>query len=323
MSASKQRKIITALSGVALAASVQVAIAAYPTKPVTVVVPFPAGGSTDLMGRATAMEFTDALGKNFVVSNVSGGAGTIGTASIARARNDGYTIGVVPAAPLVNQPHMRATPYKVDSFDYVCQLFSSPLALAAKPGSPFKNLKQFLDYAKAHPGELSYGSAGPGTLPHLAMEQLLDKAGIEVKHVPFQGDGPAVTALLGGHIDLIVTPGNVVKDKELNGLAIFSEQRVSALPNLPTANEQGFEMTAAWWGGVVAPKGVSAEVKDQLNKACLAASKSERFNQTLTKLGTLVKYRGPADFRAYVDEVSATNGRLIEKVLKPAQANAK
>lgn len=318
-----KRQIFKTLSGIILAASTNLAFADYPNSPITIIVPFPAGGSTDLMARATALEFTDSLGKNVVVRNTGGGAGTVGTAALARARNDGYTIGVVPAAPLINQPHMRSTPYNVDSFDYVCHLFFSPQGLAVKPGSPFKNLKQVLDFAKAHPGELSYGSPGPGSLPHLAMEQLLDKAGIQIKHVPFQGDGPGVTALMGGHIDLYMAIVSVVKDKDLNAVALFSDERLSSLPNLPTAIEQGFDMTASWWGGVLTPKGIPSEAKDKLNKACIAASKSERFNQTLTKLGTLVKYRNPTEFRALVDQGSQTNGRLIEKVLKPAQNKAK
>lgn len=319
----KMQRIIKALAGIALVGSAQSALAEYPTKPITVVVPFAAGGSTDLMARATAIEFSDTLGKNVVVSNLGGGAGTIGAASLARARKDGYTIGVLPAAVLVNQPHMRTTPYKIDSFDYVCQLFSSPLALAVKPGSQFKTLKQLFEYAKAHPDELSYGSPGPGSLPHLAMEQLLDKAGIQVKHVPFQGDGPAATALLGGHIDLFMAMANVVRDKELEAVALFDNKRVSSLPDLPTAAEQGFGMVNTWWGGVVVPKGIPAEAKARLEKACVAASQSDRYNQSLTKLGTSVNYLNSNDFRALVDEESKINSQLIEKVLKMGQGNQK
>ena len=288
----------------------------FPEKPITEVVPFPAGGSTDLMGRSIAIEFTDYFGKNVVVTNTGGGAGTVGLAAMARAKADGYTIGVVPAAPLVNQPHMRKTPYDIDSFDYICQLFYSPMALTVKPGSPFKTLKELVEYAKAHPDELSYGSPGPGTLPNLSMEQFLDTAGIKVKHVPFTGDGPGVTALLGGHIDMYMTIISVVADKDLKALAVFSEKRVESLPNLPTAMEEGYDETASWWGGVITPKGIPEEVRTRLDNACVTAAKSERLNATLKKLGTLVLYRDSKDFKAYVEKISEQNGKLIKKVLK-------
>jgi len=307
---------------VAIAVTAQAIFAAdYPTKPVTVIVPFPAGGSTDLMARAVAQEFSKTFRQNVVVTNTAGGAGTVGTMAIARARADGYTLGVLPAATLVNQPHMRTTPYNLDSFEYICQLFESSLALAVKPNSPFKTLKEFIAYAKAHPNELTYGTPGPGTLPHLAMEQLLDKAGIETKHVPFQGDGPAATALLGGHTDLYVGAVAVIKDKGMRSIAVFTEERVDTLPATGTAQEQGVDMTASWWGGVVAPKGTPADVVVAVEKSCVAASQSESFKTTLSKLGTMVKYRNAKDYRVLVDNVSKVNGALIAKVLKPAGAN--
>ena len=293
----------------------------YPKKPVTEIVPFPAGGSTDLMGRSIAVEFTDYLGKNVVVTNTGGGAGTVGLAALARSRPDGYTIGVVPAAPLVNQPHMRKTPYDIDSFQYICELFYSPMALAVKPGSPFKDLKQLVDYVKAHPDELTYGSPGPGTLPHLAMEQFLDTHNLKIKHVPFTGDGPGATALLGGHIDMYLAIISVVADKELNALAVFNDKRVESLPNLPTAKEAGYDAESSWWGGVIAPKGIPEEALTKLNGACMAAAKSPRLNDTLKKLGSFVQYRDPKEFKAYVEKISEQNGKLIKKLLKPGKTD--
>ena len=154
-----------------LAAPAGTSAADYPSRPVTVIVPFPAGGSTDSMARAAAREFEDILGTNVAVTNIGGGAGTVGTAQLARARPDGYTIGVVPAAPLINQPHMRETPYSIADFDYICQLFYSPQALAVKPDSPFSTLAEVVDYARAHPNELTYGTPGPGSLPASGSEE--------------------------------------------------------------------------------------------------------------------------------------------------------
>lgn len=288
----------------------------YPSRPITAIVPFPAGGSTDLMARAIARELKGSLGVNVVVDNRSGGAGTVGTAAMARARDDGYTIGVVPAAPLVNQPHMHRVPYSLDSFDYICQFFYSPQALAVKPGSPFHNLKQLVAYAKAHPGELTYGSPGPGSLPNLAMEQFLEKAGIKITHVPFAGDGPGVTALLGGHVDMYMTMSNVIADRNLHAIGIFSKKPLATLPGVKTAISQGYDLTASWWGGIVAPKGIPGAARDHLVQGCEKATQSAALRKVLGRLGTQAQYLGPQDFRAKVDRISKVNAHLIAKVLK-------
>lgn len=288
----------------------------YPTKPIKVIVPFPAGGSTDLMARATIREMTDFFDQNVVVDNRGGGAGTVGMAALARERPDGYTIGIVPAAPLVNQPHMRRTPYDLSNFDYVCQLFSSPQALAVKPDSQFENLEQLVDYAKQHPSELTYGSPGPGTLPHLAMEQFLQLADVKIEHVPFTGDGPGATALMGGHIDLYMTMANVVKDREFTAIGVFNEEPLESMPDVNTAASQGYNMNAAWWGGMIAPKGIPEDIKNRLNEACEFAAESDRFADALDNLGSEVYYRNPEEFDQYVHEVSETNQPLIDSVLK-------
>ncbi|SDP72331.1 Bug family tripartite tricarboxylate transporter substrate binding protein [Desulforhopalus singaporensis] len=300
--------VLIFLSGSAIAGD-------FPSKPITVIVPFPAGGSTDIMARSISVELTDYFGKNVVVSNTGGGAGTVGLASIARIRKDGYTIGIVPAAPLVNQPHMRKTPYDHNSFDYICQVFSSAYGLAVKPNSPFSTLNGLVDYAKVHPNELTYGSPGPGSLPHLAMEQFLEKFDLKIKHVPFTGDGPGVTALLGNHVDMYLMPTSVVVEKEVKAVAVFSEDRVDSLPDLPTAKEQGYDITASWWGGIIGPKGIPEKVKERLSAACVEASKSKRLKNALNKLGSEMQYLDPVNFKAQVESVSETNGRLIKKLL--------
>jgi len=299
-----------------LAAPSGASAADYPSRPITVIVPFPAGGSTDNMARAAAREFEDILGTNIAVTNVGGGAGTVGTAQLARARPDGYTIGVVPAAPLINQPHMRKTPYSIADFDYICQLFYSPQALAVKPDSPFKTLKDVVDYARAHPNELTYGTPGPASLPHLAMEKFLQDTGVQMKHVPFQGDGPGVTALLGGHVDLYMAIISNVTKNDLTAVAVFADERVEAAPDLPTSVEQGFPTTASWWGGVFAPKGIPADAKTKLVDTCRQTAESKRFAETLNNLGTLVQFKDSAGVQKAVEEGSETNKALIDKVLK-------
>ncbi|KPQ07089.1 MAG: hypothetical protein HLUCCA12_06950 [Rhodobacteraceae bacterium HLUCCA12] len=291
------------------------ALAEYPERPITAIVPFPAGGSTDLMGRAAAQEFTRILGVDMPVTNVGGGAGTVGTAQIARARADGYTIGVIPAAPLINQPHMRDTPYSIDDFDYICKLFHSPQALALSPESEFSSLAEVVDYARENPGELTYGSPGPGSLPHLAMEVFLDETGVEIEHVPFQGDGPGVTALMGNHIDMYMAIFSNVGQYELDAVAIFAEDRVDAAPDLPTSIEEGFETTASWWGGIFAPAGLPDDVRVTLEDACAQVAESDDFQETLARFGSFAAYLDSDGVRAEVDEGSRVNGAILERVL--------
>lgn len=288
----------------------------YPSRPVTGIVPYPAGGSTDLAGRAVANAMGEILGGKVVVDNRAGGGGSVGMAALARARADGYTIGVAPVGTIANQPHMHRTPYKAESFDYLCQFYYAPQVLAVKPGSEFKTLKDVVDYAKAHPGELTYGTPGPGTLPHLQIEQFKRLAGADITHVPFAGDGPGLTALMGGHIDLYFALPNTVTDRDLRAVAVFSEEPIEALPELKTAIQQGYDMTAAVAGGLVAPKGVPEDVRDQLAAACEQATESKELNSVLGRVGLDAVYLGPQAFQNLVFSTSETNGELIRDVLQ-------
>mgnify|MGYP001991635628 CR=1 FL=1 len=288
----------------------------YPSRSITEIVPYPAGGSTDLAGRAVANALGDILGVKVVVDNRGGGGGSVGMAAVARARADGYTLGVAPVGTIANQPHMHRTPYDTDSFDYLCQFYHAPQVLAVKPGSPFKTLTEVVEYAKEHPGELTYGTPGPGTLPHLQIEQFKRLAGADITHVPFAGDGPGLTALMGGHIDLYFALPNTVTDRDLRAVAVFSEERVEALPELGTAKEQGYDMTAAVAGGLVAPQGLPEDVRGRLSQACEKATGSEQLNQVLGRVGLNAVYLDQQAFGDLVRDTSKTNGELIRDVIK-------
>lgn len=299
----------------ALALSAGAAWAEYPERPITAIVPFPAGGSTDTMGRAAAQILTEILGVDIAVTNVGGGAGTVGTAQVARANPDGYTIGVIPAAPLTNQPHMRDTPYTIDDFDHICALFHSPQALALAPESPFSSLGEVVEHARENPGELTYGSPGPGSLPHLAMEVFLAETGVEITHVPFQGDAPGVQSLMGGFIDMYMAIFSNVPRYELDAVAIFAEERVAAAPDLPTSVEEGFETTASWWGGLFAPAGLPDEVRERLVDACEQTAASDEFAETLGNLGSFPRFLDADAVRMEVETTSETNGAILGRVL--------
>lgn len=315
-----RKTLPVSLFGLALAALALLAAPAwaadYPSRPITEIVPYPAGGSTDLAGRAVANAMSEILGEKVVVDNRHGGGGSVGMAALARARADGYTIGVAPVGTIANQPHMHRTPYNAESFDYLCQFYYAPQVLAVKPGSPFKTLDDVVEYAKAHPRELTYGTPGPGTLPHLQIEQFKRLAGVDITHVPFAGDGPGLTALMGGHIDLYFALPNTVTDRDLRAVAVFSDEPIEALPKMETAIQQGYDMTAAVAGGLVAPKGLPGDVRDRLSQACEQATGSEELNQVLGRVGLDAVYLGPEAFGDMVMSTSKTNGELIRDVLK-------
>lgn len=308
------RSIIAAMALGTLAA-MPASAQEYPSRPIVVTVPFGAGGFTDTLARETAREMGEYLKVNIVVGNKTGGSGTIGLAQIAQSSADGYALGVVPAAPLVNQPNLRKLPYDAESFDYICQVFSSPLVLVTKSGSGFKSLAEVVDYARQNPGKVTYGSPGPGTLPHLAMEDMLDKLGIQLRHVPFPGgEAGGVTALMGGHIELFIATATLVSDRELPAVAVFASQRLEQLPELPTALEQGFDVNSALWGGIIAPKGLGKVEKSVLEEACAFVTHKESFIARLRDLGTDVTYKDAAAFHQYVKSVSDTNAVLIKKL---------
>lgn len=299
----------------ALALTTGAAQAEFPERPIKAIVPFPAGGSTDTMARTAAQVLTEILGVDIAVTNVGGGAGTVGTAQVARSDADGYTIGVIPAAPLTNQPHMRDTPYSIDDFDYICGLFHSPQAIALSPESDFSNLTEMVEFARKNPGSLTYGSPGPGSLPHLAMEVFLADTGVEIEHIPFQGDAPGVQALMGGHIDMYMAIFSNVPRYELNAVAILADERVAAAPGLPTTVEEGFDTTASWWGGLFAPKGLPDDVQAKLEDACSQTAESETFAETLSNLGAFPRYLDSAAVREEVENTSAVNGEILDRVL--------
>ncbi|MGP9799009.1 Bug family tripartite tricarboxylate transporter substrate binding protein [Halomonas sp. 86] len=305
----------TTLIGATLAAVPVLSQAAdYPTRPVSVIVPFNAGGSTDLLGRAFSREMEDILGTAFPVKNIGGGAATIGTANVARARPDGYTIGYVAAAPLISQPHMRDTPYSTNDFTYICKTFDSPQVLATKPDSPFEGLGDLVAYASEHPGELTYSSPGPGSLPHLAMEMLLAETGIEIRHVPMNGDAAGAAALMGGHIDLMMAVIPIALQNELHTIAVMSDERSDMMPDVETSIEQGFDTTFSWWGGVVAPKGVSDDIAATLGDACANATQQERYLEVLSRLGAQAGYLDSEDMAEEVQTQSEATALIIDNI---------
>ena len=306
----RSNPLIAAISALTIALSSTIAMA---EGTLTIVVPWGAGGSSDVYARTLALSMKETLGENVIILNKSGAAGTLGTTQVARAKPDGKTIGVSALAPYTMQPHLRKLVYDVDSFDYICKPFSSPMALVVSETSEFKNLKELITYAKANPGKLKYGSPGPGSLPHLAMVELGQLAGVEWVHLPAKGgDMGNVRNLLGNHIDMVPIQIPALSSNPVRGLAAFTEKRIENLEDVPTVKESGYNMAHIVWGAMFAPKGVDKARLDQLEAACETAVKSDAFQGLLEKVKVPDLYTGMDETSQFAKKESAKYKVLLQ-----------
>jgi tripartite-type tricarboxylate transporter receptor subunit TctC len=285
-----KRRMAVAL--LALAGFVPSAFAAdWPAKPITMIVPFPAGGSTDAVARLIAQRLGEKLGQQVVVDNRAGAGGNLGTDVVARAAADGYTIAMSTSGPLANNKFL----YKSMSFDPlkdftpVVAVGEIPMGIAVNPNVKVNSLKEFLDQARARPGKLSIANPGNGTIGHLTAELVKSQAKVHALSVPYRGDTPAITDTVGGSVDAIVIPITALipqlQSGKLKGLAVTSRQRFAGLPNLPTALEQGVQTEATVWFAVVGPRGLPNPIVERLNKEINAILATPEARDKLAQFG--------------------------------------
>ena len=286
----------------------------FPDRPITIVVPFSAGGSTDLIARALADSMAKSLGGNVIVANQAGAAGTVGTAHAAKARADGYTVGMLPAGPLTTQPYIQHLSYSPESFRYVCLVYSDPQALVVRKNSPFKNLKDVVEYAKAQPGKLTFATTGAGTIPHLSMVEFQKDAGVQLVHVPYQGEANILTNLLGGFVDSMVAhPAFVESNPDtLRAIAVMAPKRMPEYPDVPTFAEEGYPVNATVWGGLGVPKETPDAVVKKLEGACEAATSSSSYLAKMKNLRMPKAYMGSKEFTEFVHGEYVRNGQLLK-----------
>ncbi len=277
----------------------------YPTRAVRVIVPYPAGGTTDIMARLVANYISEKLGQTFVVENKPGGGTNIGTQELINAAPDGYTLLIPSPANAIN-----ATLYKQLPFDYlrdtvpVAGIARVPNVMEVNPEVPVKTVQEFIDYAKKNPGQLNMASSGNGSSIHLSGELFKAMTGVDMVHVPYKGSAPAITDLAGGQVQVMFDnlPSSIsfIKAGRLRALGVTSAQAVPVLPGVPTVAETvpGFE--ASSWFGVAAPKGTSNEIVDKLNKEINAAIADPKIKMRIEDLGGIPFPGSAADFGKFV-----------------------
>ena len=292
---------------------------AYPTKPIKLIVPFPPGGPTDIMGRVAAKIIADKLKQPVVVDNRPGAGGNLGTDVIAKAAPDGYTIGMGVISSLAIAPSLGPKlPFNVKTdFTPIGMVGIAKGAIVAHPSAPFNDLKGLVAYAKANPGKLSYGSSGIGTSNHLAGEYLASLAGIDIVHVPYKGSSQLAQDLLGGQLpmsfesSLTSAAPNVLSGK-LKAIAITSATRSGLLPNVPTVAEQGFPgFDVPTWLGLVGPANLPKDVLSSLNKALVEGLSSAETLEQFAKFGAEPRTSTPEQFADYIAAENLRWGKVI------------
>jgi len=308
------------LVGLALAALAAVsALAAYPDKPVTIVVPFPPGGSTDAIARVLSQKLQEKMGQSFIIDNKGGATGTIGAAFVKRAAPDGYTLFVSSLGPFVIAPHLiKGVQYDaLKDFDPITVAVQAPNVLVVPLNSPDKNVADLLAHLKKTPGKVSFASSGNGSSDHLSAELFWQQSGTEGLHVPYKGGGPAINDLLGGQVDAAFVNINSIiqhiRAGKVRALGVASEKRNPLLPEVPTLAEQGVKGAEVQsWQAVAAPKGLPADVKAKLHEAIVTALNDPSVKEKLVAQGFEIVGNTPEQFAKFQAAEYARWKQLIE-----------
>jgi tripartite-type tricarboxylate transporter receptor subunit TctC len=289
----------------------------YPSRPVRIVVPFAAGGSTDIIARLMGQWLSERLGQQFVIENRPGAGSNVGTEVVVNAPSDGYTLLLVGASSAIN-----ATLYEKPNFNFlrditpVAGVISIPFIMAVNPSVPAKTVSEFIAYAKANPGKVNLASGGNGTAGHLSGELFKMMAGVNMVHVPYRGEGPALTDTLGGQVQVMfgTMPATIeyIRAGKLRPLAVTSARRSEVLPDLPTVGDSvpGYETNA--WQGVGAPKNTPADIVDRLNKEINAVLADSKSKARLADFGASLLAGSPADFGRFLGDEVEKWGKVVK-----------
>lgn len=291
----------------------------YPSKTVRLIVPFAAGGSTDIMGRLVAQKLSAVWGQQVVVDNRPGGSTVIGTDIVAKSAPDGHTLLVTPAPFTIVPSLLKKLPYDpAKDFEPITLINTTPLVVIVHPGVPAKNIKELIALAKARPGVLNFGSSGSGGSNHLAGELFNAMANVRITHVPYKGNGPAMTDLIGGHIDMayngLTSALQYIKSGKLRALGVTSIKRTAALPDMPTLDEQGLKgFQAVAWNGLSGPAGTPKAAVDRTAGDVARIMKSPELAEYLKREGSDPVGSSTAEYTAFLRDEIIKWKKVIER----------
>jgi tripartite-type tricarboxylate transporter receptor subunit TctC len=315
---SKLGSLLLCAAGLLLVLPAPVTADDYPIRPVRLIIPFPPGGSNDVVGRVIAQHLSEGLGKQIIVDNRGGAGGVIGTDAASKAAPDGYTIAVISLAHAVN-PWLYKLPYDpIKAFVPIGIMGKGPNVLSVNPDFPVKSVKELVALAKQKPGDIQYASAGVGSFQHLGAELFKLQAGVDMLHIPFKGGGPAMVDVMGGHTKVIfsslvqTTPH--IKSGKLRPLGVGSLQRSPVLPDVPTISEAGVPGYAAenWWG-LIAPAGTPPAVVARLHKELTKAQDNVAVKQYFDREGATLVRMSSDDFGKFMQSEMEKWGRVVKE----------
>lgn len=301
--------LATVAAGSAMAAD-------YPQRPVQIIVPYSAGGSTDLSMRVVAETFERLFDNQMVVRNQPGGGGAIGSSAAINARPDGYTLGAGAQGPLVIKPLIGGTDYQLEDVQFIGLFARSLQVMVACADAPFTDYDGFVEYAKSNAPQV--GNSGAGGANQISAEAFADVAGITIESVPYNGSSEARTACIGGHIDAMVASPAEAKAASGSGqmtpLFVMEDERIDLFPDTPTAVEKGVDFTWSSWKGLIGPKGMDEDTLAWLRDAVAQVANDEQFKKTLTDMGEFVTFEDGEDFTARAEKDMETTRAVLEKL---------
>jgi tripartite-type tricarboxylate transporter receptor subunit TctC len=306
--------VLAAGAVLAALAAAPAAAADYPDRPIQVIVPYDAGTGVDLIARGIIGTLSKDLGQPVVVVNQPGASTALGAIAVKNARPDGYTLGMLVISTLAVLPNTRAVQFSSSDYAYICQVYEAPTMVLVPKNSPYKDWNDMIAFAKANPGKLLYGSPGPGTSNHIAMASLLQQQGVKGVHVPLSSN-PAVYQSMGrGEIKVNIDSVLATRMNDIRPLLVLSKERTQLAPDVPSAGELKVGFEAPVWGGLAAPKGIPAAVREKLSGACKAAVAGADYAAATAKLATTPKYRSGDDYAKYVESEQARYKAVVKEL---------
>jgi len=296
----------------------------YPTKPVTLTVTFPPGGTLDTSTRILAAKAEKFLGQPLVIANVGGGAGSVALGQVAKKRPDGYDITSCTSTGLIRIPQLRAVPYSHEDFIPVMHFAAVQSGVVVRSDSPYKTFKDLIEYARKNPGKVNYATSGAGSPMHIGMEYVADKEGIQWTHVPYAGGAPGLAAVLGGHVTAMSDSTEWlphVKEGTLRLLVTHGERRMKIFPNIPTLRDLGYDFINETVFMIATPRGTPPAIVKKLDEAFHKAMDDPEFIKTIQNLEFDVAYRNSEDTRKYLEDAYSRFGVMIKKlnIIKEAE----